>query len=165
VGWGGWALGGFGPGAVHTHLAAGPPPPHAPFPCLSPSSACIHPTDMGALLPCARYGATPAGVAAAIVAANGTGLRVALIEASPRIGGMATAGGIGLRDTDNFDAMFNNGSIALKWATLNGAAYGVPYVLQVQCRPLQTCGVCVCCVRVCVWGGGGGCGCMARCRL
>jgi len=79
----------------------------------------------------ARYGATPAGVAAAIIASNGTGLRVALIEPSARIGGMATAGGIGLRDCDSVDAMFSNGSLALKWATLNGEAYHVPYVTQV----------------------------------
>ncbi len=44
------------------------------------------------------YGATPAGIAAAVIAANGTGLRVALIEPSSRIGGMAVPGGIGLRD-------------------------------------------------------------------
>ena len=45
------------------------------------------------------YGASPAGIAAAITAANGTGLRVALIEPSPYVGGMAGPGGIGLRDT------------------------------------------------------------------
>lgn len=39
-------------------------------------------------------------------------------------------GGIGLRDTDNFDSAFGNGSVARQWADLNGLSYGVPYVLQ-----------------------------------
>lgn len=46
------------------------------------------------------YGATPAGIAAAVVAANNTGLKVALLEPTPYIGGMAGPGGIGLRDID-----------------------------------------------------------------
>ncbi len=81
------------------------------------------------------YGATPAGVAAAVMAANNTGLRVALIEATPRVGGMATAGGIGLKDLDAsqwFDVMFAPGSVARRWIELNGAPYGVPYALQVR---------------------------------
>jgi hypothetical protein len=77
------------------------------------------------------YGATPAGIAAAIIAANGTGLRVALIEPSSRIGGMTVPGGIGLRDCNSLDSSFGNGSVASKWIKLNGEAYGVPYVLQV----------------------------------
>ena len=44
------------------------------------------------------YGATPAGISAAIVAANGTGLRVALLEPGALIGGMSGPGGIGMRD-------------------------------------------------------------------
>ena len=76
------------------------------------------------------YGATPAGIAAAVVASNGTGLRVALVEPTDRIGGMSVPGGIGLRDCDNFDAAFGNGSVARRWIDLNGEAYGVPYVLQ-----------------------------------
>ncbi len=74
------------------------------------------------------------------MAANNTGLRVALIEPSPRVGGMATAGGIGLKDldaTDWFDAMFAPGSVARKWIDLNGAAYGVPYALQVPLYQTQ----------------------------
>jgi hypothetical protein len=76
------------------------------------------------------YGATPAGCAAAMVAANNTGLRVALLEVSSRIGGMLVPGGIGLRDTDDFASAFGTGSFARRWVDLNGAAYGVPYVLQ-----------------------------------
>ena len=45
------------------------------------------------------YGASPSGISAAITAANGTGLRVALLEPSPFVGGMSGPGGIGLRDT------------------------------------------------------------------
>ncbi len=33
--------------------------------------------------------------------------------------------------TGNFDSAFGNGSVAQKWIQLNGAAYGVPHVLQV----------------------------------
>ena len=44
------------------------------------------------------YGASPSGISAAITAANGTGLRVALLEPSPFVGGMSGPGGIGLRD-------------------------------------------------------------------
>lgn len=76
------------------------------------------------------YGATPAGCASAIVASNNTGLRVALLDVSFHIGGMMVPGGIGLRDTDNFDSAFGNNSIARQWANLNGIHYGVPYVLQ-----------------------------------
>eukprot|EP01116_Phalansterium_solitarium_P022331 TRINITY_DN732_c0_g1_i1.p1 TRINITY_DN732_c0_g1~~TRINITY_DN732_c0_g1_i1.p1 ORF type:complete len:604 (+),score=143.34 TRINITY_DN732_c0_g1_i1:121-1932(+) len=77
------------------------------------------------------YGATPAGCSAAIIAANGTGLRVALLEPSSRIGGMMVPGGIGLRDTGDFDSIFNDTrSVARKWIDLNGVHYGVPYVLQ-----------------------------------
>jgi hypothetical protein len=43
---------------------------------------------------------------------------------------MMVPGGIGLRDTDNFDSAFGNGSFTRFWADLNGKAYGVPYVLQ-----------------------------------
>ena len=44
------------------------------------------------------YAATPSGIAAAISAARAS-LSVALIEPTAYIGGMASAGGIGLSDT------------------------------------------------------------------
>lgn len=47
----------------------------------------------------AIYGATPGGIAAAITAARKSlSFAIAIIEPSRYIGGMATAGGIGLRD-------------------------------------------------------------------
>ena len=67
--------------------------------------------------------------AAAYAAANATGARVALVEASDRIGGMMVPGGIG-RDSDDFASAFGAGSFARAWVDENGAAYGVPYVLQ-----------------------------------
>lgn len=45
------------------------------------------------------YAATPSGIAAAISSARASSLSVALIEPTAHIGGMATAGGIGLSDT------------------------------------------------------------------
>jgi ribulose 1,5-bisphosphate synthetase/thiazole synthase len=45
------------------------------------------------------YSATPAGIAAAITAARTSStIRIAIIEPTPYIGGMAVAGGIGLGD-------------------------------------------------------------------
>jgi ribulose 1,5-bisphosphate synthetase/thiazole synthase len=45
------------------------------------------------------YGATPGGIAAAITAARTSpSFSIVIIEPTPYIGGMATAGGIGLRD-------------------------------------------------------------------
>ena len=76
------------------------------------------------------YGATPAGCSAAIIAANGTGTRVALLDISSNVGGMMVPGGIGLRDTNDFNSSFGGGSVARAWAMLNGVFYGVPYVLQ-----------------------------------
>ena len=73
------------------------------------------------------YGATPAGIAAAVVAANGTGLRVALLEPGPLIGGMAGPGGIGLRDV-NLEAasgVSDARSVLNRWLHLNRLAYGV----------------------------------------
>jgi flavin-dependent dehydrogenase len=47
----------------------------------------------------AIYGATPGGIAAAITAARASpSFSIVLIEPTANIGGMATAGGIGLRD-------------------------------------------------------------------
>jgi len=70
--------------------------------------------------------ANPAGVAAAVGAARafkhsdqpGT---VLVLEPSAFLGGMASAGGIGLRDVGLPTTV---GGIAREWALLNGAAYG-----------------------------------------
>lgn len=71
------------------------------------------------------YGASPAGIAAAITAANGTGLRVALLEPTAYLGGMAGPGGIGLRDTANPAAAVTGGprSVMAAWFSLVRAAY------------------------------------------
>ena len=70
--------------------------------------------------------ATPAGISAAVGASRafdhmqrpGT---VIVLEPSGFIGGMASAGGIGLRDVGITSTV---GGIAREWAFLNGAAYG-----------------------------------------
>ena len=70
------------------------------------------------------YSATPAGFAAALAAkASGAG-RVLLVEPTSRVGGMASPGGIGLRDCDNNDIRTNN-STQYTWAMLNAKFYGV----------------------------------------
>jgi len=70
------------------------------------------------------YGSTPAGIAASISAANGGKYHVALIEPSANLGGMLTAGGIGLRDLGN-TATF--GGLGKTWAMMNARYYGVDY--------------------------------------
>lgn len=56
--------------------------------------ACSHGYDV------VIYGATPSGIAAALTAARASpSLSIALIEPTAYIGGMVSAGGIGLRDT------------------------------------------------------------------
>lgn len=70
--------------------------------------------------------ATPSGISASVAAsrafkrANSTG-SVLVLEPSGFIGGMASAGGIGLRDVGIPSTV---GGIAREWALLNGAAYG-----------------------------------------
>lgn len=68
------------------------------------------------------YGGSPGGVAAAITAANGTGLRVALLEPSPFLGGMSGPGGIGLRDTANAGEG-GSGTVLHAWLRCVNAAY------------------------------------------
>ena len=69
------------------------------------------------------YGASPGGIAAAVTAANGTGLRVALLEPSPYIGGMSGPGGIGLRDTAEPAAAVTGGprSVMARWLAASTA--------------------------------------------
>ena len=70
------------------------------------------------------YSATPAGFAAALAAkAIGAG-RVLLVEPTSRVGGMASPGGIGLRDCDKNEIRTNN-STQYTWAMLNAKFYGV----------------------------------------
>ena len=71
------------------------------------------------------YGATPGGIAAAIVAANGTGLRVALLEPGPRVGGMSGPGGIGLRDIDDeaVSGSADSRTVLNRWLHLNRMYY------------------------------------------
>jgi hypothetical protein len=74
------------------------------------------------------YGATPAGIAAAIaadVAAHGA-LQIALITPDPFIGGMVSAGGIGLCDIGDISTILNT-SLPYVWAMLNAEHYGVSY--------------------------------------
>ena len=72
------------------------------------------------------YGASPSGISAAITAANGTGLRVALLEPSPFVGGMSGPGGIGLRDTASPAAIDGASPLSVQahWLRLVNAAYG-----------------------------------------
>ena len=63
------------------------------------------------------YGATPAGIATALNAADSSStLTIALVERTQYIGGMAGPGGIGFRDTHNFDLL---NSSELEWAYMN----------------------------------------------
>jgi len=74
------------------------------------------------------YGSTPAGIAAAITAANGGKLRVALLEPTSYLGGMSVAGGIGFRDIADLSTF---GGIGIQWANINAKYYNVTYpVLQ-----------------------------------
>ena len=68
------------------------------------------------------YGATPAGIGAALAAAEFAELKVALVEPTGYVGGMAGPGGIGLRDIG--DTSVINGS-SMTWGLLNAKHYGV----------------------------------------
>ena len=65
------------------------------------------------------YGSTPAGIAAA-TAAGRLGLKVALYEPLPMIGGMGAAGALGLHDGPGI-----GGGLAMVWQMLNAEAYNV----------------------------------------
>ena len=76
------------------------------------------------------FGATPAGFAASLsakAASNGAA-KVLLLEPSAHVGGMASPGGIGLRDCDHNEVRTNN-STQHQWAVRNAVKYGVkdPY--------------------------------------
>jgi hypothetical protein len=69
------------------------------------------------------YGATPAGISAAITAANTSNLIVALIEPTAHIGGMSGPGGIGLRDINQQAPVLQPGTVLDAWVKLNQAYY------------------------------------------
>ena len=70
------------------------------------------------------YGATPAGFAAAVAAKNAsTDNKVLLLEPTGYVGGMASPGGIGLRDSSH-DELRSSGS-QYQWGMLNAEYYGV----------------------------------------
>lgn len=73
------------------------------------------------------YGATPAGIAAALSAsrtgnADGNRLSVALVEPSRLVGGMTSPGGIGMRDFGHISPC----CAIIEWASLNAQYYGSP---------------------------------------
>jgi hypothetical protein len=73
------------------------------------------------------YGSTPAGIAAA-VAAGRLGMRVALYEPLPMIGGMGAAGNLALNDGG---VPAERTGLAKEFALLNGAAYNLSAGTQV----------------------------------
>ena len=68
------------------------------------------------------FGATPAGIAAGITAANGVAGRhsVLIVEQLPVLGGMASAGGVGLMNNER--GVYGQG-LGGRWCALNAAAY------------------------------------------
>lgn len=92
----------------------------SPQPCTSMAAASKEDCDI------LVYSATPAGCSAAYTAArlSSPAFRVCLVEPSAYLGGMMTAGGIGLRDTDDFASVFGDArSFASQWAELNRRHY------------------------------------------
>ena len=81
---------------------------------------CVADTDYDLVI----YGATPAGIAAALSYTKLTNDQAAilLLEPTSYIGGMASPGGIGLRDHRD-DSILN--STALDWGLRNGKHYNV----------------------------------------
>ncbi len=69
------------------------------------------------------YSATPAGFAGAIAAKVSGAEKVLLIEPTAYVGGMASPGGIGLRDC-TFDDIRINNSTQYEWAMRNAKYYG-----------------------------------------
>ena len=69
------------------------------------------------------YAATPAGIAGAIAARVSGAQSVLLIEPTSYVGGMASPGGIGLRDCVKDEIRINNSTQYL-WAMRNAAFYG-----------------------------------------
>ena len=70
------------------------------------------------------FGATPAGFAAALAAKASGAESVLLLEPTAHVGGMASAGGIGLRDCKRKQLRMNN-STQYTWAMRNAEFYNV----------------------------------------
>ena len=70
------------------------------------------------------FAATPAGFAAALAAKAAGAQRVLLLEPTAHVGGMASPGGIGLRDCEHNEVRTNNAS-QHQWAMRNAKFYGV----------------------------------------
>lgn len=85
------------------------------------------------------YGASPGGIAAAVTAANGTGLRVALLEPSAFVGGMSGPGGIGLRDTALAATDGGANTVQHAWLHCVDVAYGGSGIRQPDYNVSQKC--------------------------
>ena len=70
------------------------------------------------------YSSTPAGIAAAIAARESGAQKVMLLEPTAYVGGMASPGGIGLRDC-NADEIRTNNSTQHEWGMRNAHHYGL----------------------------------------
>ena len=70
------------------------------------------------------FGATPAGFAAALAAKDTGADKVLLLEPTAHVGGMASPGGIGLRDCDHDEIRINN-STQYQWGIRNAKHYKV----------------------------------------
>ena len=70
------------------------------------------------------FAATPAGFAAALAAKAAGAQKVLLLEPTAYVGGMASPGGIGLRDCGHNEIRTNNAT-QYQWAMLNAKYYGV----------------------------------------
>ena len=84
--------------------------------CASPATSPPPPFDV------VVYGSTPAGISAA-VAAGHLGMRVALYEPLPMIGGMGAAGNLALNDGG---MPAERTGLAYNFSLLNGEHYGLP---------------------------------------
>ena len=70
------------------------------------------------------FAATPAGFAAALAAKAAGAQKVLLLEPTSHVGGMASPGGIGLRDCEHNEVRTNNAT-QYQWAMRNAKFYGV----------------------------------------
>ena len=70
------------------------------------------------------FAATPAGFAAALAAKAAGAKKVLLLEPTAHVGGMASPGGIGLRDCSHNEVRTNNAT-QYQWAMRNAKFYGV----------------------------------------
>ena len=78
------------------------------------------PTDYDVIV----FGATPADLAAALAAKAAGAQKVLLLEPTAHVGGMASPGGIGLRDCTLNEVRSNNAT-QYQWAMRNAKFYGV----------------------------------------